>query len=343
VRLTLKDHFMSFRSVEAKPVVLRPAIIAGAVLVAVGLIQAPHLRAQSVQRAALPKVGLPDEAAGIDGIVGALVSVYDRFDVVALGESHERKVESDLRVALVRHPDFAKKVQTIVVEFASTTEQGTLDRYIRGEDVARAQFERVWKNTSQFGKLVSDHPFYTDLFTAVREVNSTLPADARIRVFGGDTGPGEPSSREALAVSILKEQALRKRGKALVIYGATHFYRAMPQEMLSRSPADAMGIVRMLEMAYPGRTFTMIPVGSQRKLPGSVNPGNQKFDRALKTRVRPVMVPLQRLPFRDFTAEEFLGGDVCIVVPGGCRSPFKGSTLTLGQMADAAFYDVGGR
>ena len=31
------------------------------------------------------------------------------------------------------------------------------------------------------------------------------------------------------------------------------------------------------------------------------------LDRALTTLVRPVLLPLQRLPFRDFTAEEFLG------------------------------------
>jgi hypothetical protein len=118
----------------------------------------------------------------------------------------------------------------------------------------------------------------------------------------------------------------------------------MPKDMLARSPADAQGIVRMLEMEYPGRTFTMIPVGGQRNLrSGSVNPDYQKFDRAIKTQVRPVMIPLHQLPFRDFTAEEFVGGDVCVVGPGGCKSPFKGSSLTLGQMADAGFYYVGGR
>jgi len=56
---------MPFRSVGANPIILRPAIVAGAVLVAVGLIQAPLLRAQPAQRAASPKIGLPDEAAGI--------------------------------------------------------------------------------------------------------------------------------------------------------------------------------------------------------------------------------------------------------------------------------------
>jgi len=67
-----------------------------------------------------PNVRLPDEAAGLDGIVRALFSAFDQADIVALGEAHERKADSDLRIALVRHPDFAKKVRSIVAEFGST-------------------------------------------------------------------------------------------------------------------------------------------------------------------------------------------------------------------------------
>jgi hypothetical protein len=99
--------------------------VAAAALVSVNMTGEPIIPAQSAQRAAPPKVRLPDEAAGIDQIVAALISVYDQFDVVTLGESHERRVDSDLRVALVRHPDFAKKVRTIVVEFASLNFHGT--------------------------------------------------------------------------------------------------------------------------------------------------------------------------------------------------------------------------
>jgi hypothetical protein len=50
-------------------------------------------------------------------------------------------------------------------------------------------------------------------------------------------------------------------------------------------------------------------------------------------------VPLQRLPFRDFRAEEFMGRTIFNCRgPGGCRSIFQGSPLTLGQMADACVY-----
>jgi hypothetical protein len=328
---------MVFRSVAAENAILR---LVGALTVAVGALVSvsvsgePVIRAQSAQGAAPPEVRLPDEAAGIDGVVGALISVYDQFDVVALGEMHEQGIDSDLRIALVRHPDFAKKVRTIVVEFATTTEQATLDRYIRGENVSRAQLERGW-TTIQFGGLRSDNPIYPEFFAAVRDVNSRLPADAQIRVFGGE----DNRNRDITAVAILREQVLEKRGKALVIYGHAHFWRASPNRLRGFiDDAKAFGIVRMLETSHPGRTFAVTPLGGPSQGTTSPIPDYQKFDRALKTQARPVLVPLQRLPFRDFLAGDFLGGDV-VTLSGD--SIFTGSTLTLGQMADACV-SVGG-
>jgi hypothetical protein len=137
---------------------------------------------------------------------------------------------------------------------------------------------------------------------------------------------------------------LQKHGKSLVIYGAAHFYRTIDDDYLSSMGGD-IGIARKLEIDYPGRTFVVIPVGRLDRPGGitvDIDPDYRKFDRALKTQVRPVLVPLQRLPFRDFTAEEFLGRTLTTCRRGrGCVSVFKGSTLTLGQMADASVY-VGG-
>lgn len=299
------------------------------------------VHAQSPQIVPRPNRRLPDEAAGLDAIVKTLIDTFDQVDVVALGEAHERKMDSDLRVALVRHPDFAKRVRTVVIECGSTTEQPTLDRYIRGENVPRTQLERVWKTTTQAANGFCDSPVYSDFLAAVRDVNSRLSADARIRVVGGDPGPGDKRSREIAAVGVLEEQALRKGGKALLVYGAAHFYLTGPADYLA-SMGEDIGLARRLEARYPGRTVTVIPVGALDRPPAvkaDLAPDYRKFDRALKTRERPVLVSLQRSPFRDFPAEEFLGRTLttCRGV-GGCRSVFKGSTLTLGQMADACVY-----
>lgn len=303
------------------------------------LLFATSLLAQPAQ------VHLPDESVGIDGIARALVSAFDQVDIVALGETHRWRLDTDIRIAVVRHPDFAKKVRSIVVEFGSTTEQPALDRYIRGENTSRAQLEQVWKTTTQANNGIWDQPVYAEFLAAVRDVNSRLPADAQVRVLGGDPGPGDNRSRETAAISVLRGQVIQKHGKALVIYGAGHFYRTMPPAYLSGMGQD-IGIVRMLETDYPGRTLAVIPLGGHLAIPPGAaagpDPDYQQFDRALKTQARPVLVPLQRLPFRDLRAEEFLGRTIFNCRgPAGCRSIFLGSPLTLGQMADACVY-VGG-
>jgi hypothetical protein len=286
-------------------------------------------------------IRLPDESTGIDGIVHTLISAFDQVDIVALGEWHGRiALDSDLRLALVRHPDFAKRVRSIVIECGSVTEQSTLDRYIRGVDVPRAQLERVWKATAETTNGFCDAPAYPDFLAAVRDINSKLSADARVRVFGGHPGPGAPSI-ENTAVSILKEQVLQKHGKALAVFGAAHFYLNAPKDYRASMGKD-IGIARMLEMGYPGRSLVVIPVGPldpPRGVAGDFDPDFHKFDRALKTQSRPVLVSLQRLPFRDLKAEEFLGRTLITCSRSrDCVSAFKGSTLTLGQMADACVY-----
>jgi hypothetical protein len=289
-----------------------------------------------------PNLHLPDESAGIDAIVRTLISAFDHADIVALGEAHGRFTqESDLRIALVRNPDFAKKVHSIVVEFASTTEQSTLDRYIRGENVSPDQLAQVWKTTTQAPNGIWDQPIYPTFFAAVRDVNLKLPADRQIRVLGGDPGPGDNRGRGGAAVAVIKQQVLEKHGKALVIYGTAHFYRTLDKGYLA-STGDDNDIVKTLDIDYPGRIFVVIPIGwldRPRPVALDMAPDFGKFDRALKTQVRPVLVSLQRLPFRDFTVEEFLGRTV-ITCRGsnGCVSAFRGSTLTLGQMGDACIY-----
>jgi len=40
-----------------------------------------------------PEVRLPDESTGIDGIARTLVSVFDQADIIALGETHQWRLE----------------------------------------------------------------------------------------------------------------------------------------------------------------------------------------------------------------------------------------------------------
>ncbi len=303
----------------------------------------PSLCAQSRSIWVAPKVSPPEESVGIHGVIQSLISAFDEADIVALGEAHGAfRQEGDLRVALVRHPGFARKVRSIVVEFASSTEQATLDRYIRGKNVSPTELAQVWKTTTQAanGNTIWDDPIYPEFFAAVRDINQKLPRDQQIRILAGDPGQESTTNREVTAVSAV-EEVVKKHGKVLLIFGAAHFYRTLDNNYVAAT-GDSNDIVKMLEKDDPGRTLVVIPIGrlnKPRPVAVDMTPDYQRFDHALKTQVRPVLVSAQRLPFKDFRVEEFLGRSV-ITCRGsdGCVSAFKGSTLTLGQLADALIY-----
>lgn len=227
-----------------------------------------------------PGSWLPDETAGLGKIVRALISAFDHADVLALGESHWNKLDSDLRIALVRDPEFPKKADFIVVEFASTSEQSVLDRYIRGEDVPIGELQRVWRNTTQnFG--VWESPVYAEFLAAVRDVNRRLTAAERIRVLAGDPPTGSSRDRDSSAVSVLERQVIKKRGKALVVYGWGHLQRTE-------------GITWKLEHRHPRvRIFVVYTLGG-------TDPYFENFENALRSPARPVLVSLDRPPFGDF-------------------------------------------
>src|SRR5215471_2590846 len=65
--------------------------------------------AQTGQDRFRPRIDLPAETAGLDRIVSTLISAFDDVDIVALGDTHQRKIDSDLRIRLVRAPKFAQK------------------------------------------------------------------------------------------------------------------------------------------------------------------------------------------------------------------------------------------
>ena len=290
--------------------------------------------AQSPNTGARPNFNLPAETAGIDAIAKTLIATFDQVDMLALGEAHERKIDSDLRLAIIRNPEFARKARAVVIECGSQAEQETLDAYIEGKSVPSTRLAKVWKTTRN-GEGFCNSPMYLEFLAAIRQINFQLPADKRIQVFGGEPGPGEKRT----TIDVLR-RALQNYGKVLIIYGAAHFYLTGPADYLESS--GDIGLAAKLSIEYPGRTLSVIPIGALAR-PGAVSddtePDFSKFDRAIKTPVRPVLLSLQRIPFSHLMASEFLGRTLTTCRgKEGCRSVFKGSPLTLGQMADAAVY-----
>jgi hypothetical protein len=221
-------------------------------------------------------VDFPDETVGLDKIARTLISTFDQVDVLALADTHQRKIDSGLRLRIVRDPEFARKARFIVVEFANTADQPILDRYISGEDVPPAELRQVWRNTCCGDTW--DSPVYAEFLVAVREMNKGFPPDQRVRVLGGDPPAGTPTTqREASAISVLRNQVLDKGGKVLVIYGGGHV-------------GYSGGITGAVQAMRPGRIFVVWAMGG-------ADPAYQQLDSTLKSTGRPVLFSVTKPPF----------------------------------------------
>ena len=169
-------------------------------------------------------------------IVKGILAAWDKYDVVCLGEDHGSKNDSDLRILLVEHPDFIRKVNVVMVEFANNAHQDLLDRFaLDAENMSREQLRQAWIGSS--GTPVWDSPIYEAFLRAVRKVNFNVPRDRRIRLLAGDNF--RESNRGKVIRDLVAREILDKRLKALTIYGAEHCtHRAMgfPGELADRYP-----------------------------------------------------------------------------------------------------------
>src|SRR5690349_17564905 len=108
-------------------------------------------------------------AQGIDpqprNATQAILEAFDKYQLVGMGAAHGLKDRDDFILALIQNPAFPGKVNDIVVECGNRLYQKTLDRYIAGEDVAVAEMQLVWRNTTQ--QMCSLSGFYEQLFPLV--------------------------------------------------------------------------------------------------------------------------------------------------------------------------------
>jgi len=151
------------------------------------------------------------------------------------GEAHGCKQEYEWLRDLVRTPEFADRVDDIVVEFGNSLYQQSVDRYIAGEDVPFADVQRAWRNV--IGAIGAPSPVYESFYKSVREANLKYRGKHQMRIVLGDP-PGDwdkiknheelkpfALDRDTNYARKVKEEVLAKGRRALLIMGALHFQR----------------------------------------------------------------------------------------------------------------------
>jgi hypothetical protein len=201
----------------------------------------------------------PEEA------VSGIVKLFDRYDVVMLGEAHDKRQLADLYISLVRDAAFQGKVNDIVIEFASRHNQPLLDRFIlKGEEVPFDQLCPVWRDISKVAGF--ECPIYQEWLAAIRDVNLKLPANKRLRVLAGDVpidwtkikskndytalelGERGVPGNDVSFVKVINEQLDQKR-KVLFVVGLGHIAKLGDRRKIGNQNAFTR-----VEAAHPGKT-----------------------------------------------------------------------------------------
>jgi len=191
--------------------------------------------------------------------VSAILSAFDKYEVVAMPQGHGMQDLNDFILSLIRNPGFSEKVNGIEVEFGNSLYQPMLDRYIGGEDVSFTELQKVWRKMGQPASGASG--FVEQFFPLVRALNQKLPPERRLRVLAGDPAVdwdqikgiqdlmARHFDRETSIASVMEKEVLSKHRKALMLFGTLHLMHG------TRSA------VSLYEKDYPNLTFVISELG----------------------------------------------------------------------------------
>lgn len=246
--------------------------------------------------------------ARLHGIVKGILSAWDRADVVCLGEAHGGQNDSDLRIAVVEHPDFIRKVNIIIVECANVAHQDIMDRFIlEGEEMSREKLRAVWSDAN--GADVWESPIYEAFLRAVRRANLAAPRQQRVRLIAGDN-PAEKNRGRYIRESVSRE-ILSKGLKGLAIYGSGH------------CECRGGGFPGELEDKYPGKIWSAFNFYSEE----GVSEGRRLFGLGDEPRLIPISgtekakIPIGKMFFLGQYNDPATLGDItnAIVYYGNAR------------------------
>jgi hypothetical protein len=280
-----------------------------------------------------------------ENATAAVLRAFDTHDIVMFGEIHGNKQEYEWLRSLVATPEFADRVDDIVVEFGNSLYQKSVDRYVSGEDVPlkmqkelMEQVQKAWRNLA--GAVGPPSPVYASFYQAVREANLKRRGKHQMRIVCGDpyidwdkvkdredVGP-YLANRDQWYAQVVKDEVLARHHRALLIMGWGHFLRGFP-------PGRRFSIEQQLRSAG-ARTYLMV---AGTNTTGGYDLSDHRFDSWSPA----VVVSLPDSWVGDLPALPVISGGNILpgpIAPASASSPSASSPppLTLKDVADALFY-----
>jgi hypothetical protein len=283
------------------------------------------------------------QQSAVPAIRGVLDAI-DTHQIVLLGESHRSPLFHQFLRKLVQTPEFARRVNDIVVEFGNARYQPILDRYIAGDSVPHDSLQLVWRNTTQL--LAWDSPLYEQFYVAIRRLNARLPASKRLRVLAGDPPidwtqtnsasdiPRSYGDRDIETLRIIERDVLGRSRKALVIIGGQHIYRESPGNQVVPPALERATLGDQLNRLHPGAAYVIESVFGD---------GSAPLARLASARARSgEMIRVSGTPLGDTSSSMLFGtGMTRFRVVNGARVPVvltSNDYPSLGKTLDALIY-----
>jgi hypothetical protein len=256
----------------------------------------------------------------------AVLRAFDNHNIVTFGEQHFCKQEYEWLNQLVGTPEFADRVDDIVVELGNSLYQKSVDRYIAGEDIPFEQVQPVWRNV--IGMVGPPSPVLESFYQAVREANLKRRGKHQLRVVLGDPyGDWETikspedlgpflGHRDSWYAQMVKEEVLAKKRRALLIMGANHFLRK-----LDRGPNPPPTVEQELRAAGAHTYFIVFGTNAT----GNYDHLDERFD----AWPLPAIVDLRGNWVGDLPAEPVLTGGTGFASMAGAKLREEADALTM--------------
>ncbi len=186
-------------------------------------------------------ISAQNEPLGKEGIP-TIIDLFKQKPIVAIGETHGHLELYQFLTNLVQTENFYKNVNDILIESGNALYQDTLDKYISGEEVEFKNLQKVWLNTTQSPVDPWSVDVYFDFLKTIRELNSRISKNHRIRVIAADPPISwknvntnkdylaERGSRDEFYAKTVIDEVLSKKRKALLINGGAHFGNHIPKK-----------------------------------------------------------------------------------------------------------------
>jgi hypothetical protein len=197
--------------------------------------------------------------------ITAIVDAFQTHEIVAISDPHGNVQLQAFLLSLIHDTRFPAAVDDIVVETLSARYQDAIDRFVRGDDVARDELRKAWEDHTVPGAGVQ----VEEMLSAVRAVNASLSGSETLRVLAGDPPIDWENivsaedhrrwieRRDSHPADLIRRQVLDRGRRALVVYGQGHLQRRQIVSNYDMSTWQAQTIVSLLEQDAGARIFNI--------------------------------------------------------------------------------------